>query len=114
MTADRASLLALAEECRSLLIVQIKRGLEIGPADNDAYENKREWTADRGRRADINAPFKCDYWGAAHAAIAVVVEACAKVAEDRRQQFGGDNWRYYDAAAAQIIDALRALGEKEG
>jgi len=46
---------------------------QIGPSYDDAYEDKREWTADRGKRHDVNTPYKCDFRNAAQAAIAVVV-----------------------------------------
>ena len=51
------------------LVEELARAManEIGPSYDEAYENKAEWIDDRGRRADINAPMKCDYRHAAQA-----------------------------------------------
>lgn len=46
----------------------------IGPRYEELYENKREWLDDRGRRHDINVPYKSDLRYAAEAAIAALVE----------------------------------------
>lgn len=56
---------------REKIIEEIARAIanEIGPSYDEAYENKAAWIDDRGKRADINAPMKCDYRHAAEAAL---------------------------------------------
>lgn len=46
-----------------MLIFAICDGIGVEP--DDLYRDKRDWTADRGRRHDINFPFLTDIENAA-------------------------------------------------
>jgi len=86
--------------------------LEMVPA------NKSEWNKARGMCGgvprDINMPFRSDYDAAARAAIAVVIERCAKVADkradDRFAEHGvteyDTNASYYSGSRAEAYDEL--------
>lgn len=58
------------------LVERVARGIavEVGLSYDEAYENKREWSDDRGKKCDVNGPFKADYRAAARAALAAMLQ----------------------------------------
>ena len=63
-------MIATDAELRALLIHAVCDG--IGVQFEDLYRHKTEWNADRGRRHDINFPFRGDIEAAADEIMAVI------------------------------------------
>jgi len=66
-------MIATEDELRALLVDAICAAL--GTTYEDLYRHKSEWNADRGRRHDINFPFRGDIDGAADQIVALVLDA---------------------------------------
>lgn len=86
------------------MIEKVARAISghIGPEFDAAYAHKGEWTADRGSRADINAPFKSDYLEAARAAIEALMEPTEGMLEAALDESGNRVTAYAPATEGGV------------
>lgn len=96
------------------MIEKVARAISghIGPEFDAAYAHKDEWTADRGSRADINAPFKSDYLEAACAAIEALMEPTEGMIKEGGIEGGFDAYRVKDNTLEIWRSMLKAALEE--
>ncbi len=77
------------------------------------YENKTEWTADRGSRHDINVPFKPDFREAAAAVIDTLNQPTLGMLEAAETAFTGSEYLGMQPTMKRgLVKAYRAMLSK--